>query len=640
MTLTLEALAFGSAAYQPLNTHSLMAEQETLHQDAPSAPRMIRLSVRNTSSTAWEGIIRIGAGVARGNDPYFLLPGFMVGTNRGDAPLYTCNRCARLREGDTEYPASGWWQVRADRLSHPLALVMDGGRICALSGAVRFEHHGARRFAGYGCDINRRMVFYTLGWENAPWLFIDSQTTQERDLTREGCIRLESGESISAELACYELSAHSRADVHSVVRNVYARYHEPPRKGAGEREAVTLLSGAIDRDAWLPEECMYSGFVFDRGDHMEYRPLPSASWTNGASVAMPMLLAAHRLGDSGMRAHALAFLDRVVRESMNPRCGLPYTSCTGRTWHNRGWWFDKLPAPGHSGYIIGQTLYSLLKAYEAEERHAHVRHDNWLAFVRQALERVERARNTDGEYAYVLSEETGTGLSYGAMGSAWCLAAGAYARLLTGERGGLDALLESERHYYRAYVARVCCYGGPMDIDMQVDSEGVLAYLRAVRCLHQLTGDPVLLDHMRDALEYEFTFKFCYNAPVQVPPLDRGWSSCGGSVTSVTNPHIHPMSSSVVDEMLYYLHFREDSYVESRLGDTVGWSLQTFSRYDGEYDYGRAGWMSERFCHSQGLLTERYPDGSPASTWFALMPWAGGCILEGLCGAWWDKREI
>ena len=40
--------------------------------------------------------------------------------------------------------------------------------------------------------------------------------------------------------------------------------------------------------------------------------------------------------------------------------------------------------------------------------------------------------------------------------------------------------------------------------------------------------------------------------------------------------------------------------------------------------------MSERFCYGQGLLVERYPDGSPASTWFALMPWAACSVLEGL----------
>ena len=76
------------------------------------------------------------------------------------------------------------------------------------------------------------------------------------------------------------------------------------------------------------------------------------------------------------------------------------------------------------------------------------------------------------------------------------------------------------------------------------------------------------------------------------------------------------MSCTVADEMFYYLRRRPDAYIESRLKDTVGWSLQTFNTFDREYDYGRAGWMSERFCHCEGLLVQTYPDGSLASTWF------------------------
>ena len=167
----------------------------------------------------------------------------------------------------------------------------------------------------------------------------------------------------------------------------------------------------------------------------------------------------------------------------------------------------------------------------------------------------------------------------------------------------------------------------------------MLSYIRAVRMLHELTGKEKYLDHLRDALCYEYSFKLCYNTPVQVPPLSAlHWSSCGGSITSVANPHIHPMSSTVIDEMLYYLRFRTDSYIRSRLEDTALWSLQTFNTHDGEYGYGRTGWMSERFCHCEGLLVEKYPDGSPASTWFALMPWACGSILEGICGDLWNNR--
>ena len=43
------------------------------------------------------------------------------------------------------------------------------------------------------------------------------------------------------------------------------------------------------------------------------------------------------------------------------------------------------------------------------------------------------------------------------------------------------------------------------------------------------------------------------------------------------------MSSTVVEEMFYYLAYREDAYVRSRLEDTLGWGLQTFNIYDKEY---------------------------------------------------------
>lgn len=112
----------------------------------------------------------------------------------------------------------------------------------------------------------------------------------------------------------------------------------------------------------------------------------------------------------------------------------------------------------------------------------------------------------------------------------------------------------SEVHYYDAFIRRAECYGGPPDTSKAVDSEGVLAYIRVARLLHELTGKAVYLDHLRDALCYEYSFKFCYNVPVQVPPLSRlGWSSCGGSTLRWPTRTFHPMSCTVADEMFYYL---------------------------------------------------------------------------------------
>ena len=99
------------------------------------------------------------------------------------------------------------------------------------------------------------------------------------------------------------------------------------------------------------------------------------------------------------------------------------------------------------------------------------------------------------------------------------------------------------------------------------------------------------------------------------------------------------MSSNLVDEMLYFIHnYKDESiaeYVRNRMEDTVGWGCQTYNSFDREYDYGKKGWMSERFCHSEGLLSERYIDGSKSSTWFCLMPWAGASIIDGLSGDYW-----
>jgi hypothetical protein len=98
------------------------------------------------------------------------------------------------------------------------------------------------------------------------------------------------------------------------------------------------------------------------------------------------------------------------------------------------------------------------------------------------------------------------------------------------------------------------------------------------------------------------------------------------------------MGSNLVDELLYYLDNCEDDYIRDRLEDTVHWGCQTYNTYDKEYGYGKKGWMSERFCHSDGLLTQTYDDGTIASTWFCLMPWASSCIIEGLSGEYWEKN--
>lgn len=632
--------------YAPLEVQSLHASTRLVEGTGSAhAPWVTEVSI--TAAKAFEGVIRIVL-PTECPDPRFYLPGYMYGTNRADAPLVVDSKCARLRM-ENEFPASPWWMTRSDWLSHPCALCFTGGSITGFAAAPYYLHSGDARhgwepgihgsfdqYAGFGCALPGE-VYYTLGYENAPWFFLEARNALPRAELDKNCFTLAAGETFTLRLYCFDYPAQDERGIHDALKWVYGRWHQAPRRIMGTRQAVTDMATAIARDAWLSESHTYSGFVFDRGDHFEYNPLPSISWTNGLSASVPMLQSATRLGDEAMRKQALDSIEHIVHTAINPRNGLPYMVEKDGVWSNHGWWFDRLRTPGHASYLVGQSTYLILKAYLWEKQHHGTTHANWLDYARKIVERTELTRNSDGEYPYVLSEKTGAGLEYDSFSGAWCMAAAALLAYITGDRTHLSDLLRSEQWYHNAYIRCQECYGGPLDIDKQIDSEGILAYIRAVHYLHAMTGEPSLLSHMQDALYYEFTFKFCYNSPIKVPPLSTvGWSSCGGSITSVSNPHVHPMSSSIMDEMVYYLAHVEDDYIRSRLEDTLHWSCQCHATFDKEYGYGKKGWMSERFCHCEGLVKERFPDGTLASTWFALMPWAAGSLLEGLTGEMWQ----
>ena len=541
----LSARSLNTDAYLPLDSCALEARIRHAGGTGEAAhPHAWDVTVINHAGCDWQGVIRIALPVAA--SPRFYLPGFMYGTNRGEAPLVTDSKTPRLRLHG-EFPASPWWMVRSDRLSHPVAMAFAGGRFAGLAAAPYFVTCGEERIAwtpgvdgafdqytGFGCSLEAGEVSVTLGYENAPWFFLQSHNYWQQEFTAANCLTLRAEEELTVRVYQFDYPAQDERGLHDGLKTVYRLWHQPPRERTGIRQTVQDIASAIARDAWLPEHHAYSGFVFDRGDHFEYRPLPSIAWTNGMAAAGPMLQCAHRLQNPQMRQQAIECIDHIVEHSICERSGLPYMCEKDGRWCNEGWWYDRQPAPGHAAYLVGQCAYLVLKAYALEKAHG-CEHESWLRFVRQVVARTEQTRNSDGEYPYILSERTGAGLVYDSFSGAWCLAAAAYLAFVTGDAAHLPQLLRSERYYHEAFVCRQECYGGPLDIDRQIDSEGILAYIRAVRWLHALTGEDALLDHMQDAFHYEYTFKFCYNSPVKVPPLSTtGWCSCGGGAFAGT----------------------------------------------------------------------------------------------------------
>ena len=64
--------------------------------------------------------------------------------------------------------------------------------------------------------------------------------------------------------------------------------------------------------------------------------------------------------------------------------------------------------------------------------------------------------------------------------------------------------------------------------------------------------------------------------------------------------------------------------------DGTAWMMQNLELYPEKSGYGRYGMVSERFCPSDGLVTERYSDGRPYSSWFTFNLWATANVLEAI----------
>lgn len=641
--------------YYPCEKYGLKIELSDEKRDASGFCTELKVAVSNTSEQDFSGIIHLKI-TADDREAKFFMPGFMYNTNTADMPSSGRKAFPRIKRDPDGKPESEFFMTRSDRLAEPVSIVFSAGIVRGIAAPPYWVRENERlmpvsfkdgvkspeyaefvQYGGFSCNISdngKASVGYTLGYEDAPWLFVQTANVLEREaVDAHNSFGLNAGETIEFPIITYDYEGADERAIYKALAHVYDRFHEAPRTipGMDEDKAVSLLSSAIRDNAWLEKEKMYSGFVYDRTEGPRFNKIGSLSWTNGLSVAVPMLFSANRSQDEKARQQSLEFIGNVIQNSFNPDSGLLYDAVEDGKWSVRGWWYNGMHSGGHSAYLNGQAVYYILKAYLSEKNDRGTVHDDWLSFAKPVIRKFNSEMNSDYEYPFSFSEKTGAGLEYDSMGGAWCLAATALYELVTGDREYLNILKKSEKHYHDAFVVKCECYGGPLDTDKAVDDEGILAYIRAVRILHEITEDEYFLDHMKDALNYECSFKLSYNTPVSVMPLSAiGWSSCGGSITSVANPHIHPMSSTIIPEMRYYADLRGDGYIRERLEDTVKWSLQTFNTYDKEYGYGDPGWMSERFCFCRGLLTEKYPDGSPASTWFALMPWASASIIEGL----------
>jgi hypothetical protein len=328
-------------------------------------------------------------------------------------------------------------------------------------------------------------------------------------------------------------------------------------------------------------------------------------------------------------------MDQIV-DGYNPDSGLLYDVI--QPWSDlwpesrcSGWWSGfHLVEECHSAYTNGSAVFYLFKMLTFMKERSLQTNSQWLQTGRQVLDTVIELQREDGAYGYTFSQHEKKVLDWEGFAGCWFAAACALAYRQIEEPRYLDSARKA-LEYYAEFVKDLNCWGTPMDTYKAVDEEGNLAFVRAARLLHEITGDAEYLELLKNGADYECLWRYGFKAKPEYPPLDTcGWNSCGGSITSISNPHVHPMGLLVTSDLEYLAKQTGESYYQQRADDGVNWLMATMELYPDTMGYGRYGVLSERTCPSDGLVTERYSDGTPCSTWFSYNGWAAANALEAL----------
>jgi hypothetical protein len=642
--------------YVPISDSMLKITTEHVEQNGNYYK--VTYKICNKTQEDQTGVLRFNLEVA-GKNPSFFLPGFIYGTNRADVKMHPkCRKFwPRLSLDVDTMPYANHFFVRSDRLSYPVSMVYVNKMFYGISGSPYRIKDGNKEqqwmpikkgefsgFNGFGCKLGKdtSSVSYTLGYENAPWLYIAGSNIKFQEFTEDNCISITAKGTKTFDVYVYAFKNEDERGQTEILKHQNKLFHQSPAKDATPKTAMQDLTKALFDDGFNKESKLYCTSVQLVNDTVKQGDFFSIAWTGGIQVATPMLMSAIRMNNEEYRNQALESIQNMVDNSLNPKSGLPFDAFYKGEWTTNGWWehYIWIKCEGlraHSSYLAGQALYYVLKAYEFEKTHKGVEHNDWLAFVKKVSDKIETTKNSEHEYPYRWSPETGEAIDYDAIGGVWCAATRAYLATLLNDSIILKQAEQSMDHYWNKFVKKMECYGTPHDIWMGTEEEGVLGFVKAAAILHRYTGEDKYLEYLRDGIDYEFTWKYCYNTPVQIPPLSKlNWSSSGASGTSIANPHIHPMGNIIADDIWYLYKKTGEEYYKQRLSDIVYWPLQSYNSYPKKFDHGKKGWMSERHCPHEGLLIEKYPDGSPASTWFIYHTWAAGCALESLSGDLWE----
>lgn len=583
----------------------------------------------------WPTRLRFSLTPLHCRQPFHLIPANLHGDNalaQGEAGHFP-----NLTDQPAETPFSAsLWEFRADRAPCPISALCDEAGVVAMS--IQPYSESAEQRSGFLANglfaELPATIGVALGYGNDPVSFINREEA--------GAPTCHRSTQAKASGRIYKRSGDRRA-VHAIIREEYSRRRECPTPTQPTAIAARALADALVQINYQPEWKAYSNQRLNlKGDPRlrAWRPLLEIGWTAGGPLAYPLIRAQRQLQlpadffpESGS---GQALLDQVAA-ARNPASGWLYDLT--QPWrigeppgnHVNGWWSGYgLCRDVHCAYTNGSAVYYLLKSALDLRQSGQAVPAAWIDAARGTLDTAISLQRADGNFGFSYALDTPRVVDWQGFAGAWLAAACALADQWEPEPR-YRAAAEKALPFYHRFVCELSCWGTPMDTWKSVDEEGNLAFMKLARHLHESTGSAESLSAAVDGAHYEMLWRYGYRTRPPAPPLsEANWNSCGGSITSVSNPHAHPMGLIVTGDLLWLAQVTGDLYWRDRAEDGVCWIRQCMELYPRHSRGAAYGVLTERFCPSDGLLIERYDDGTPSSLWFSYNGWAAAAALEGI----------
>ena len=522
--------------------------------------------------------------------------------------------------------SSNIWEFRADRSSHPVSIITcNNGAIGISIDPYIYENRKVIKNGLFSKLPNIAGV--TIGYKNIPYTFTSKENMEastKNELKKAN---------ITGKI--YAFRGENKLSSHNIIKEIYNIYHEQPKYSHTYKEYLKGFLDSYKNINWSKEDKAFTNMQCKLPSSpklIPWRSLIGIGWTGTGVLTYPLLMAQIILNKEDNFTNELYGLFDEMKTRINPKSGLFYDLIReNNNSQVNGWWAGYIVKDCHFAYTNGNGIYYLLKTYLLLKEHKNIDRKDWLTPSLQALDSIIDIQKSNGNFGYTYSLHERKMLDEKGFAGCWFIPSLALAYLITKEKKYLTSAIKGLDYYYN-FVTDLNCYGTPMDTWKSIDEEGNLAFIRGAKLLHEITNKSKYIEMLENGALYEYLWRYSFKAFPEYKPLkNSNWNSCGGSITSVSNPHIHPMGVNITSDLLYLFNVTKNKYHLDRALDGLFWGLQTADLYPKVTGYGQLGVMTERYCPSDGLTIEEYDNKEKSSIWFTFNGWAGVSILEGLC---------